>query len=306
MQIITDVDILPKTSVAASIGMFDGVHRGHRWLIESLRRFAAQRGLKSAVITFRNHPQNILRPNDGLKLIMPLDARLEMLASTGIDFVILMDFTAALSQLDSTGFIRLMSEHYGVGAMLVGFNHRFGHNRNEQYADYVRNGAALGVEFERAMEYDGAEAPVSSSIIRRLLDSGDVAVAAQKLGREFRLTGRVVHGFARGREIGFPTANIDVDSRIIVPQSGVYAVRVRLADGSVHGGMANIGVRPTFDDGNARSIEVNIFDFAGDIYDTAIDVDFVSHLREERAMQSVDDLRSQLSADLVAAHNALL
>lgn len=294
------MDELPKGCVAASIGMFDGVHCGHIWLIANLRQYAKRLGLKTAVITFRNHPQNVLRPDNKLNMLMPLEARLEKLASTGIDFIILMDFTAELAKLDSTEYIRLVSEHYGVGALLMGFNHRFGHNRNELYADYVRNGASLGVKIERAEEYTGKSAPVSSSIIRKLIDAGDVATASQKLGAPFRLSGKVVHGYARGREIGFPTANVAVDETVITPHRGVYAVRVN-ADGRCCGGMANIGVRPTFDDGDKVSIEVNIFDFGGDIYGKMIDVDFMAHLRDERQMKSVDDLKRQLETDAQSA-----
>lgn len=299
-RVVTQMDELPERCVAASIGVFDGVHCGHVWLIENLRRFAVKSGLKSAVITFRNHPQNVLRPDGELKLLMPIEARIEKLASTGIDFIILMDFTEELSKLDSTEFIRLVSEHYGVGALLMGFNHRFGHNRKEQFADYVKNGEKLGVKIDQAEEFKGLDSPVSSSIIRKLIDSGDVADVAVKLGSPFRLSGKVVHGFARGRQIGFPTANIDVDKSIIIPHCGVYAVKVRVGD-EWYGGMANIGVRPTFDDGSRQSIEVNIFDFAGNIYGNVIDVDFIQHLRDEQPMKSIDDLKAQLEADMKEA-----
>lgn len=302
--VVTAPDKLPEKCVAASIGMFDGVHCGHKWLIAGLRQLAARCGMKSAVITFRNHPQNILHPDSDLKMLMPLEARLEKLASTGIDFIILMDFTTELSKLDSTEYIRLVSQHYGVGALLMGFNHHFGHNRSERYDDYVRNGAMLGVEIERADEYHGEAAPVSSSIIRKLIDAGDVEAAALKLGSPFRLSGNVVHGFARGREIGFPTANIDVGNKVIVPRRGVYAVAVNYC-GISYGGMVNIGIRPTFADGEKLSIEVNLFDFNGDIYGKHIDMDFIARLRDERPMKSIDDLKSQLEDDRNAAKTIL-
>ncbi len=302
--VVTSPDKLPEKCVAASIGMFDGVHCGHKWLISHLRLLAARCGMKSAVITFRDHPQNILHPDSKLKMLMPLEARLKKLASTGIDFIILMDFTSELSKLDSTEYIRLVSRHYGVGALLMGFNHRFGHNRSECHDDYVRNGAMLGVKIERADEYHGEAAPVSSSIIRRLIDDGDVETAALKLGSPFRLSGKVVHGFARGREIGFPTANIDASNGVIVPRHSVYAVIVHSCSTS-YGGMVNIGVRPTFADGDKLSIEVNIFDFDGDIYDEYIDMDFVARLRNERPMKSIDDLKSQLEDDRDTAKKIL-
>lgn len=303
-KIVTSPDKLPEKCLAASIGMFDGVHCGHKWLIASLRQLAARHGMKSAVITFRDHPQNILHPDSDLKMLMPLEARLEKLASTGIDFIILMDFTTELSKLDSTEYIRLVATHYGVGILLMGFNHHFGHNRGECYDDYVRNGAMVGVKIGRADEYQGEAAPVSSSIIRRLIEAGDVEMAARKLGSPFRLSGNVVHGFARGRKIGFPTANINVGNRVIVPRRGVYAVMVHFC-GKNHGGMVNIGIRPTFADGDKLSIEVNLFDFDGDIYGKHVDMDFVARLRDERPMKSIDDLKSQLEDDRDAAKRIL-
>lgn len=303
--LITCPDQLKGEVVAASIGMFDGVHRGHAWLIGSLRKLASAKGMKSAVITFRDHPQNVLRPESKLRLIMPLEERIKLLASTGIDYIIMMDFTSELSKLDSTAFLRLVSEHYGGGAMLMGFNHRFGHNRNEQFADYVRNGEKCGVAIERADEYCGEASPVSSSIIRQLLDEGDVESAGDKLGRNFSLVGKVVHGFAKGREIGFPTANVDVPEGLMVPKGGVYAVNVRFANGDVYGGMANIGVRPTFSHNGRRSIEVNIFDFSGEIYGDVIYVDFVKYMREERPMESAEALARQLEIDQTEARRII-
>lgn len=305
-EIITHAPIPPIEAVAATIGMFDGVHRGHLWLIAQLKHFAAERGLKSAVVTFSNHPQNVLRPDCGLKLIMPISDRLEMLAATGIDYIVLMDFTRELSQLDSRGFMKLLRDSYSTQALLMGYNHRFGHNRNEQFADYRRHGSKLGVDVARAEEYVAQFAPISSSIIRRLLNEGDVTTAANKLGRSFTLKGTVCHGFARGRDIGFPTANVALpQSNLIVPRNGVYAVQVTLPDGSQRGGMANIGIRPTFADSTERSIEIHIFDFKGDLYGKSITVEFVCRLRDERAMSSIDELKRQLTADLSAAHDAL-
>ncbi|MGN1246611.1 MAG: riboflavin biosynthesis protein RibF [Muribaculaceae bacterium] len=293
-----------SVNVAATIGMFDGVHRGHLWLIEQLQRFAAARSLKSAVVTFRDHPQNVLRPDGEMKLIMPLDRRLDLIAATGINYIVLMDFTPELSRLDSRGFMTLLRDDFAASAILMGFNHRFGHNRNEQLADYVRHGSELGIHVARAEEYVAVYAPVSSSIIRRLLLAGDVAEAGNKMGRSFALSGTVGHGFARGRCIGFPTANVVLPSdHLIVPKDGVYAVRVALPDGSIHGGMANIGICPTFADGSQRSIEVHIIDFAGDIYGSQITVEFVARLRDERHMSGIDELKAQLTTDLAATRS---
>ena len=292
-------------AIAATIGMFDGFHLGHRTLVESLKSEAGKRGLATAVVTFRDHPQNVLH-NAGQKWICTLDDRIRCIADQGVDYLILMDFTPELAALDSTAFMALLRDCYGLKALVVGFNHRFGHNRNEQFADYRRHGSELGVDVARAEEYVAQFAPISSSIIRRLLNEGDVTTAANKLGRSFTLKGTVCHGFARGRDIGFPTANVALpQSDLIVPRNGVYAVQVTLPDGSQRGGMANIGIRPTFADSTERSIEIHIFDFKGDLYGKSITVEFVCRLRDERAMSSIDELKRQLTADLSAAHDAL-
>ena len=304
-RIITRPDTLPPRSVAATIGMFDGVHLGHLWLIGALKRQAARRNLCSALITFGDHPQNVLRPERDLKLLMPIDERLAALSATGVDYIILMDFTRELSMLDSSGFTSLISGHYGVAAMTVGFNHRFGHNRDESFTDYERNGAQAGVAMEQADEYAGPEAPVSSSIIRHLLQQGDMAQAAAKLGRPFSITGPVVHGFARGRGMGFPTANIQTEPSALVPCQGVYAARITLPDGSVHGGMANIGTHPTFP-GGGMSVEAHIFDFHGELYGKTAKVELLARLRDERAMDSAEELRQQLETDRAAALQALM
>lgn len=300
-EVITAQNQLPHDSVVACIGMFDGVHLGHMWLIDNLRQFAARTARKSAVITFRDHPQNVLTPSGvRKKSLMSLEDRVAALAQSGVDYVILLDFTLEMSQLDSTAFMRYVKEHYGVCGLLMGFNHRFGHNRNEQYADYVRNGVEVGVEVERAEEYCGSCSPVSSSIIRELLLAGDVTAAAGKLSHPFAISGKVIHGYARGREIGYPTANVELADNLIVPKRGVYAVTVCVGD-RMYGGMANIGVRPTFHDDDHLSLEVNIFDFGEDIYGETITVSFVEHLRDERVMKSLEELKAQLASDLETA-----
>lgn len=290
--------------VMATIGMFDGVHLGHQWLIADLKARAASLGLGTAIITFRDHPHNVLRPDKRLKMLMSASRRLECLRATGVSRVIDMDFTPELSTLGSAEFMELISRRYGVAALLVGYNHRFGHNRDERFAQYQANGARLGVRVEQAAEYAGPEAPVSSSIVRDLVKRGEVAAAAAKMGSPLRLAGRVVHGYARGRDLGFPTANIEVDPALILPRCGAYAVMVETPDGQRLCGMANIGTRPTFSGGES-SVEVNIFGFSGDVYGRMIAVDFVERLRDERPMASAEELRAQLLADRLAAARLL-
>lgn len=301
---ITNVPTPSSFPVAATVGMFDGVHLGHLQLINQLKEQASRLGMKSAIITFNQHPQSVLKPDTTVAMITPLELRMQLLNSTGVDFVIAMDFTRELSQLDSTAFMTLINGDYGVRAMTVGFNHRFGHNRNESYPDYRTNGAALGITVEQAGEYSGPAAPVSSSIIRNLINTGQVSAAAAKLGRYHSIIGAVVHGQHRGTALGFPTANIEAQPQALLPANGVYAVRVTTPDSLIRGGMANIGSHPTFP-GGEPTLEVNIFDFNGNIYGKSVTIEFVGRLRNERTMNGPQELTQQLAADLKNAHKIL-
>lgn len=286
-----------QVPVAATIGMFDGVHVGHRSVLAFLRSEAGRRGLSSAAITFRRHPQAVLHPDVDFPVLMTPEAKLEALAETGIDYAIVLDFDKQLSELSAREFIRLIRDTYGVRLLLVGYDHRFGHNRSDTFADYVGYGRELGVEVMQTPELDTPLGHVSSSVIRRLVAAGDVALAAQMLSRPYRLEGTVVGGFKNGRKLGYPTANIALaDRSLLLPRNGVYAVRVHVG-GTLYGGMLNVGVRPTFNGSGKVSVEVNIFEFDRDIYGSAIAVDFVAHVRDERRMGSLDELMAQLAAD---------
>ena len=284
-------------AIAATIGMFDGFHLGHRTLVESLKSEAGKRGLATAVVTFRDHPQNVLH-NAGQKWICTLDDRIRCIADQGVDYLILMDFTPELAALDSTAFMALLRDCYGLKALVVGFNHRFGHNRSECFHDYRANGARLGVEVVQAAEYTGEYAPVSSSIVRRYIAEGDVEAAMLRLHHPFCLSGTVVHGLKNGRKIGFPTANVGGYSpQVIMPANGVYVTLAQIDDGDWLPSMANIGTRPTVPAEGGISVEVNIFNFDADIYDRRFAVRFVKRLRSEQHYASLEELKQQLAAD---------
>ncbi len=298
MDIIRGKNTDKEHKLFATIGMFDGVHVGHQSVLAQTRAFADEMGCKMAVVTFAEHPQKLLRPEGGLKMIMTLDERLRLLEKAGVDVAIVLDFTHELSQLSSKEFMSLLKDSYGVHGLAVGFNHRFGHNRDEDFDDYVRYGEQLGVKVVKAKEYNGECSPVSSSLIRKMIEEGRVDLARCYLSRPFELGGVVVHGKQNGRKIGFPTANIDVASlRVIVPHKGVYAVKATLENGKKYDGMANIGVRPTVEKGGLPTLEVNIFDFDGDIYGQRMDVEFVKFIRSEVKMASFDELKKQLFLD---------
>lgn len=305
MEIIRNTDIGYAGNLVATIGMFDGVHLGHQALLQELRETARLRGLKSAVITFGKHPQQVLRPETRLCMILTLENRLKYLDEMGIDIVIVMDFNRELAKLDSKAFMQLLQNKYGVKTLVMGFNHHFGCNRGEFFEDYVAHGEDIGMEVLRASEYRGECSPVSSSLIRKMIEEGRVDLAECYLGRSFELSGVVVHGFKNGRKLGYPTANIDIDSDLIMPHRGVYAVNVILENGKIYGGMANIGVRPTVVKGGERTFEVNIFDFDGDLYDRILKVRFVKFMRSEMKMSSLDELKERLAMDKLACMDVL-
>ena len=285
--------------------MFDGVHLGHVTLVDFLKRQASVLGKQSLVITFLSHPRQVLHPDEPFSLIMPMGERLARLQELEPDMLLPLDFTRELSQLNSVQFIELLRDRYGVAMLVVGYNHRFGHQRGETFEDYRRHGEALGVQVVKAPEYLGEYAPVSSTIVRSLIAAGKVKDAMHCMGRPFTLSGRVVHGFHNGRGIGFPTANVgETDPDILLPHNGAYAVLAHV-NGLVLQGMANLGKRPTLDNGDNISIEVNLFDFDDDIYGMDITLEFISFLRLEFKMCSIDELKHQLTLDRSNAQRLL-
>ncbi len=282
----------------AAVGMFDGVHGGHRCLLDTLSAHGHRLGLQPVAVTFRNHPRT-LTSGDTMAMLSTLDEKLRRLEAEGVD-VILLDFDEDLRMMSAGEFMAMLARDYGVEAMVIGFNNRFGHDRPDSIEAYGELGKKCGIKVFAADEFKcGSVSKVSSSAIRSLLGDGRVEEAACLLGRPYVIEGSVVHGKELGRKLGFPTANIEpLCHGILVPANGVYAVRVALADGSVWPGMLNIGHRPTVDGDDApRSIEVHIIGFDGDIYGSLVAVEFVAFLRHEQAFTSLEALKGQLAAD---------
>lgn len=303
MQLIQNIpELLPRPCVA-TIGFFDGVHCGHRYLIEQVREVAAVCGFASGVVTFPVHPRKVVQPDYIPELLTTYEEKVSMLTETGLDYCMALDFTSGIAALSAREFMIFLRDRYNIRALVIGYDHRFGHNRSEGFDDYVRYGQALGIEVLLARVYINKEIAVSSSAIRQLLLEGNVSEAAMYLGYDYFLDGTVVNGYRVGRTIGFPTANLRVDnSDKLVPSDGVYSVRVTVS-GQVYGGMLSIGYRPTIANGTDRSIEVNIFNFHSDIYEQHIRLSFVHYLRPELKFDSIDELIAQLHKD---AENASL
>lgn len=287
----------PVPSVA-TIGFFDGVHLGHRFLLEQVKEVANRCGLCSSVITFPTHPRQVLHPEFCPLLLSSPEEKLRMLGETGLEQCVLLPFTRELSSLSAYEFMRLLHDTYQVRALVIGYDHRFGCKRSESFEDYLRYGEELGMQVVKASAYTQGEDSISSSLVRRALQQGDVVKAAAALGYSYGMTGTVTDGYKVGRKIGFPTANLSVDHPDkLVPLEGVYAVTVYVNDGK-YTGMLNIGHRPTLNNGSNQSIEVHILDFSGDIYHKQIRMEFLRFIRQEIKFSSVDELIAQIQKDI--------
>lgn len=281
----------------ATIGFFDGVHQGHRFLLEQVNTFARKTGRYSLAITFPIAPRQVLQPDFRPQLLSTLDEKLRLLADTGIDGVCLLPFTKSLSQLTAREFMQLLLTDYGVNALIVGYDHRFGKGKEEGFDDYVRYGHEMGIEVMKAEAFLPDNRTVSSSEIRRLLGLCRVDEAAQLLGYNYRYAGKVEYGHQVGRTIGFPTANLSgTDSFKLLPADGIYAVFVWIG-GKRFQGMLDIGFRPTLQNGSDRTIEVHILDFDRDIYGEVIELEFVKYLRADIKFDTIEELTAQLYED---------
>ena len=290
-------DTYPQNPTVATIGFFDGEHLGHRFLINQVKVATSQTGWKSSVITFPVHPRQVIQSEFQPQLLSSPEEKIELLDTTGIDNCILLPFTRELSLLTAWEFMQLLYEKYYVRMLVIGYDHRFGHNRAETFEDYCRYGRELGIHIMQATAYTQEQDKVSSSSIRRALLAGDVTTAKKYLGYNYFLEGTVVDGYKVGRKIGFPTANLQVDfPNKLIPSVGVYAVSVHV-NGQKYKGMLNIGHRPTINNGNDLSIEVHILNFQGDIYHQKMRIEFIEFLRPEMKFNSVDELVLQMQKD---------
>ena len=297
MRVIHDTQAITEPGVMATIGFFDGVHLGHRFLIDEVKAAAAQRGLPSAVITFPTHPRSVLQQAYQPRLLNSFADKLRLLATTGVDYCIVLDFTEALSQLSAEAFLRILATQWRVKGLVIGYDHRFGHDRRDGFEQYVEYGQRWGIEILKAAAFDAGHTAVSSSEIRRLVQEGKVERAAQLLTYASHISARIVSGYKVGRTLGFPTANIQPDDPMqLLPGIGVYAVWVEVA-GQRYKGMLYIGSRPTLDNGTQLSIEVHILHFSGDIYNDPIRVSFAHFVRGDEKFDSLEALKAQLMRD---------
>lgn len=284
---------------AATVGFFDGVHAGHRFLIEELKKEAKQRELPCMVITFKLHPRKVLHNSYLPELLSTPEEKIQLLNTTGVDQVIELDFSPEMARLSAYEFMRqVLAEKLNIGLLLVGHDHRFGHNREDGFTEYVQYGKQTNIEVIQATRYSTQEmSHISSSEIRTALKTGDIETANSLLTVPYAFTGYVVDGFKVGRKIGFPTANLKtVHPDKLIPGTGVYAVRVEWNQ-TFYKAMMNIGRRPTLDNGMDISLEVHLIDFSEDIYHQEIKIQFLHKIRDEKKFDSIDQLILQLEKD---------
>ena len=293
-----------KNSCAVTIGFFDGVHRGHRFLLQQLEELAAENGLSPIAVTFDCHPRTVVQPDFVPSLLTTQEEKLNLLSKTFKGEVVVLPFTKELSELTAKEFMQsVLREKLNAKLLLMGYNHRFGHGGGTQ-EEYEVWGRETGIEVCLAEALDGEK--VSSSRIRNLIVLGEIEKANEMLGYPYFLTGKVIEGKHIGRQMGFPTANLSVPEQKLLPACGVYAVWVTLPDHTKRGGMLCIGHRPTIESNGEISVEVHIFDFDDNLYGTTISIDFIGKLREERHFDSLEELKQQLSIDASAAREKTL
>lgn len=298
-KIYLDEKTTPGKPLVATIGFFDGVHRGHQFLIKQVCDEAKASGMESAVITFDEHPRKVLHQDYQPRLLSTLEEKLILLSRTGIDNAVVLHFDREMAGLSAHDFMeKVLHDRLNVKKLIIGYDNRFGHNRAEGFDDYVRMGHEMGIEViqSQAFSLDGVN--VSSSYIRKLIEKGELELANKCLGYPYAIYGKVVSGYQEGRKLGFPTANLDLSgSGQLVPANGVYGVKVRLQDSMQYRrGMMNIGTRPTFN-GKNLSIEAYIFDFSGDIYGQTLVAAFIHRIRDEHKFDNAEELAEQMRND---------
>lgn len=280
-----------------TVGVFDGVHRGHQAVIAALRDKAGDDPV--GVITFREHPLAALKPEAAPPMLASLDQRLEVLASLGVDAVAVLDFPQ-VRELSPAGFVSaIVIDVMAASHLAVGHGFRFGHQMEGDEDSLRRLGGEYGFDVE-ILDIVGGSTPIRSTAIRQSLSSGDVLAAAGMLGRPFQLRGGVVQGDQRGRELGFPTANLEIETGRAIPGRGVYSAVTTTGDGTAHQSVVNVGVRPTFGE-FVEVVEVHLLDANLDLYGQELSVDFVERIRSERRFAGIEELVEQIGRDVHTA-----
>lgn len=307
MKVYRDLSEVPDLrNLVLTQGTFDGVHRGHVNVLQQVVQEAHQKQGESMLLTFYPHPRLVLYPNDNsLRLLNTIEEKAELVEKAGIDHMLVLPFTDEISKLSPLEFVRdILVNQLHVNTMIVGYDHRFGKNREGSFSDLQSFGEMFDFEVLEIPASEIDDIAISSTRIRNALLGGDLAQANELLGRPYSFRGHVIHGKHLGRKIGFPTANVKIsDTAKLIPSTGVYAVWVNL-EGARHMGAANIGWNPTIED-KGFSIEVYILDFDKDIYNKPIELELVQFLRQERRFETLEELSARIQRDVDEARSCL-
>jgi len=300
-------DFTPVENLVVTIGTFDGVHIGHRKLINRIREVASEFGGETLILTFFPHPRMVLYPAEhGVELLNTSREKIQLLDEAGVDHLIIHPFDKEFSELTSEDFVKkILVKKLKVQKLVIGYDHRFGKQREGSFDDLKKMAPKSGFEVEEIPEQDVNDIAVSSTQVRNALKKGDIDIANAFLGRPYSLTGTVIHGNKIGRTIGFPTANLQIpETYKLIPAEGVYVVEVELMN-ELHHGLLSIGRRPTLESNGNLSVEVYIIDFDREIYGSEITLRLLRHVREDRKFNSLDELTKQINSDMIFALNYL-
>jgi len=298
MQVDNELaQFLPPKETLLTIGVFDGVHLGHKFLISKLVSLAAQQNLLSCVITFRQHPRDLLSPKTKLLYLSTLPEREQLLKNEGVYIVVALSFNRELAKLSARQFVSLLQKHLKMRGLVIGPDFTLGRDREGDAALLRSLGEEMGfsVTIVAPKTIDGEVA--SSTVIRQALADGNMEKVTRLLGRPFSLLGKVTHGEHRGTGIGFPTVNLTVDAKMALPPDGVYATRAYIGEDEFQA-MTNIGRRPTFGDNKERTIESFILNYNQEIYDKEVKIEIIQRLRDEKHFDSIDELKTQIAEDV--------
>lgn len=307
METIQNISLFKHNTyqTVITIGTFDGVHLGHRKILERLIKSAKNTGLKSTVLTFFPHPRMVLQKDTNIKLLNTIEEKTQILNDLDLDYLIIHPFTRQFSRLSATEFVRdILVNNLKGKKIIIGYDHRFGRNRNANIQDLIAFGNTLDFEVEEIPAQEIDDVSVSSTKIRNALKEGDIATANSYLSYAYMLTGTIKKGKGLGKQFGFPTANLHIpETYKLIPKTGVYVVKSTI-DGKEHFGMMNIGYNPTVG-GSEKSIEINFFDFEGNLYDKKIQVGILHRIRDEHKFNSVEELQQQLAKDKEVSLNLI-
>lgn len=295
--------IAPRQETLLTMGVFDGVHAGHRYLLERLRRRAAEKDLLSGVVTFSPHPQSVLHPENQLPWLSNLEDRTRALQELGIDILAVLTFTHRLAQLSAREFVSLVAQYLKMRGVMVGPDFALGRDREGDINMLRTLGGDMQFSVEVIPPYTINGEAVSSTLIRQALGQGDMRKVQRLMGRYFHLRGKVITSDKRGRLLGFPTANLDLMPQQALPGNGIYATIVHI-DSRQFPAATNIGVRPTFGEG-MKTVETHLLDYEGDLYGKEIKVEFMQKLRDEQRFASSEALKAQIEKDVREAEGIL-